>query len=80
MKSVAFAGVALFLTIADAAADPAPTKAKEVPGNKMICVSETATGSRLATKKRCMTAAEWDRIQRLDRKTLHDVTRPGQGY
>ena len=32
--------------------------------NRMICRSEPVTGSRLATKRRCLTAAQWNELER----------------
>lgn len=70
MKKVAF--VVMFAVATPALAD-ADTKAKRTesydPG-RVICRSERATGSRLATHKRCLTAQQWDEQKLIDRQTV----------
>jgi hypothetical protein len=38
--------------------------------NRVICEKEGVVGSRLATKRVCMTAAEWTERKRADRESL----------
>jgi len=46
----------------------APTDKRDP--NKMICEEEEVLGSRLATKRVCMTRAEWAEQQRTDRALI----------
>ena len=41
--------------------------------NKVICKREKVSGSRLAAKKVCMTAAEWERQRRDDQQMAEQV-------
>jgi invasion protein IalB len=47
---------------------PAPSQAKKTKDpNEIVCQKIEEIGSRLATKRVCMTRAEWAERQRLDR-------------
>ena len=51
------------------AADTASSKSSRDP-NRVVCRSEQVVGSRLAKAERCMTAAEWAEVKRLDREAI----------
>jgi len=45
------------------AQDPSPSAAPpEKPKNEMVCRTDRPTGSMIASKKRCYTRDEWDRL------------------
>ncbi len=56
--------------------EPSPTSADAAKGgktrdpNRMICETSLETGSRLAKKRVCMTAAEWDERRHQDRQLV----------
>ena len=71
LLSVLGAGVASAATDPSATPAPAATPAAASPSaaakadpNQMICKTYEVTGSRLDTKKRCMTRADWDAERR----------------
>ena len=41
--------------------------------NRMICRSEEVVGSRLQTKKTCMTAVQWDQLEREQRASVERI-------
>lgn len=62
--------------------DDQPAAATKDDSNRLICRSEEKIGSRLASKRVCMTAAQWkDREQqtRRDLDQLHTNTQPAGG-
>ncbi len=63
-----------------AAAEPA-AEATNDP-NRMICKKEKVSGTRLSTKKVCMTAAQWAQRQRDERQATDraQANRPKSGY
>jgi hypothetical protein len=61
------AGVALISTAA-AAADEKKSDAKDP--NRMVCEKQQVLGSRLGSKRVCMTAAEWDTKRREERMAI----------
>jgi hypothetical protein len=58
-------------------------KSTEAPKEKKICRNETTTGSLVAKRRICMTAAEWDELSQKTRKNIDDFTKdaalPQQG-
>jgi hypothetical protein len=54
-------------------------KAATKDPNRIICQKQGVVGSRLATKRICMTAAEWDIRKREDREALDKAQRQPQG-
>jgi hypothetical protein len=60
------AGVALISTVA--AADEKKSDAKDP--NRMVCEKQQVLGSRLGSKRVCMTAAEWDTKRREERMAI----------
>jgi len=59
-----------------AAAAPAPaladTNAPQLDPNEVICRTVSATGSRLATSRRCATRAQWLEDERAQRTWLNE--------
>ena len=89
MRSIVIAGAVALLTVTAASAQVASTgngrvaadigKGSKDP-NRVVCVTEEVTGSRLGTVKTCHTNAEWTQYQRemrntVDRMTAGDVAR-----
>ena len=62
------AALTLVPAAAAAAADEKKTEAKDP--NRIICEKQSVVGSRLATKRVCMTAAEWEIRRREDREAV----------
>jgi len=60
------AGVALISTVA--AADEKKSDAKDP--NRMVCEKQEVLGSRLGSKRVCMTAAEWATKRREERMAI----------
>jgi hypothetical protein len=52
--------------------EPAPVEKKK---QKMICKSDGVTGSRLKSKRTCMTAEQWDELRAQTQKDIGDFTR-----
>ena len=71
MFKLAFA--VLLIGSAPAFARPADSKKGPVDQNKQICRTSEATGSRLETKKTCMTRGQWDQFEREQRATIERV-------
>lgn len=72
---VVFAALALVPAVA--AAEVKKTDNKDP--NRIICEKQEVVGSRLATKKICMTAAEWDDRKREDREAIEKGQRQSRG-
>lgn len=72
---VVFATLALVPAVA--AAEVKKTDNKDP--NRIICEKQEVVGSRLATKKICMTAAEWDDRKREDREAIDKGQRQARG-
>jgi hypothetical protein len=58
-----------------AAADTASAQAGGYDPNERICEKMIVTGSRLASKKVCMTRAQWDERRRDDRDSIERAQR-----
>lgn len=69
----------MLVSLASIAASPAADAAKKEASdpNKMICKRQAQIGSRLATKKTCMTAAQWEEARREDQQLLLEKQRNG---
>lgn len=65
------------------AQEPSPPAAQaEKPKTEMVCRTERQTGSMIASKKRCYTRVEWDRLAQgaramTERMMDDNRTRPG---
>jgi predicted phage-related endonuclease len=68
------------LTVATAPA-LARSSAEAKDPNKVICKSEEVTGSRLQTKKTCLTVQQWDDLEQQQRHQIEKIqtSRPHQG-
>jgi hypothetical protein len=75
VATVIFAALALVPAIAAAEDKKADTK----DPNRMICERQKSTESRVATKRVCMTAAEWDERKREDREAIEKGQRQARG-
>jgi hypothetical protein len=70
-----FAALALVPAIAAAGEKKADTK----DPNRMICEKQEVLGSRVATKKICMTAAQWEDRKREDRESIEKGQKQARG-
>jgi hypothetical protein len=75
VATIIFAAIALVPAIA--AAEDKKTDAKDP--NRMICERQKSTESRVATKRVCMTAAEWEQRRREDREEIEKGQRQARG-
>ncbi|UVO50448.1 hypothetical protein M0208_07930 [Sphingomonas sp. SUN019] len=48
-------------------------KSKTSDPNRMICRTEQVIGSRLQSKRTCLTAMQWDQMEREQRETVDRV-------
>ena len=64
----AFIGVTLALPAQ--AQDAKPAKRAPLDPNQIVCEKEEVLGSRLATRKVCMTRAQWAEQRRTDRENV----------
>lgn len=67
---------ALTLAVAWAApslARPADAELKNTDPNKIVCRTQEVIGSRLQTKKACMTVMEWDLKRREERAVIERI-------
>jgi hypothetical protein len=74
--SVRAAGAALVVCLVSAPAiaqTAAPTQSKPQVDNQKICQKVEVIGSRIASKRVCMTRAEWDDARLQDRQALERV-------
>jgi len=72
---VIFAALSLVPTIAAAE----EKKADKNDPNRIICEKQEVLGSRVATKKICMTAAQWEDRKREDREAIEKGQRQARG-
>jgi hypothetical protein len=72
-------GLALGLAISVQAQQPVQGSAAPDPGERMICKKEQETGSLIRSKKRCMTATEWERLASAGRFNAEDITDRNRG-
>ena len=59
----------LVLSVTPATAVDGPRKARDP--NQVVCENEEVLGSRLATRRVCMTRAQWAERQREERATIN---------
>lgn len=62
-----------------ATATPSAPAANGKDSNKLICEKQEEIGSRLASKKVCKTAAQWQEERRQQRETLEKIQQQGTG-
>ena len=77
MRVVTAIFAALALVPAIAAAEE--KKADKNDPNRMICEKQEVLGSRVATKKICMTAAQWEDRRREDREAIEKGQKQARG-
>jgi hypothetical protein len=63
-------GIIAALALIPAAATAEEKKPDAKDPNRIICEKQGVVGSRLATKRVCMTAAEWEMRRREDREAV----------
>ena len=63
-------GIIAALALIPAAATAEEKKPEAKDPNRIICEKQGVVGSRLATKRICMTAAEWEMRRREDREAI----------
>jgi hypothetical protein len=73
--------ITALLLVAALAAPASAEEAKEKPKKpKLICRTETATGSRTRVNRICATQSEWDRMALETNKSINDLgVKQGQG-
>ena len=86
VRLTTLAGVIACAVPVAAAAQTAPAPAPGAPApaapEKKICRSEGTTGSRLGSSRRCLTAAEWREMERIQRQQIdeqHRLQNNGRG-
>lgn len=70
---VAFAVLAALAVPATARPANSQEKANLSDPNRMVCRTAEIIGSRLGTKKTCMTAMQWDQLEREQRATTERI-------
>ena len=63
-------GIIAILALIPAGAAAQEKKLEPKDPNRIICERQGVVGSRLATKRVCMTAAEWETRRREDREAI----------
>ncbi|HEY0626977.1 MAG TPA: hypothetical protein VGD10_09610 [Allosphingosinicella sp.] len=58
-------------------ADEPKSSEKKSDGDKIICENQTVIGSRLATKRKCMTKAQWAEHRLLTKDAIEAAQRTG---
>jgi invasion protein IalB len=71
--AVLFAGAAPVAAQTSALAPPAVAASKTADPNQVVCEKQEVTGSRLGTKRVCMTRAEWADLRSQDRQEIEKV-------
>ena len=73
-------GVIVLAAVA-VSASARPHEKKNLDPNRTVCRTEEEPGSRLRTKKTCMTATQWDQLEREQRSTIERIQafKPNQG-
>ena len=70
MKTFALLGLVLLAAPAFAQADSEGKKTAKFDPNRMICRTESTTGSRVSSQKRCLTAQQWADQKLIDRQVV----------
>lgn len=65
--------IAAVPAVAQAPAPSRPLSSKAKDPNKTICEKVEIIGSRISSKRVCMTAAQWDEQKRLNREVLQQA-------
>lgn len=77
MRTAIIIFATLAMVPAIAAAEDKKSETKDP--NRIICEKQEVVGSRLATKRICMTAAEWEDRKREDREAVEKGQRSAKG-
>jgi len=80
MRSNLSCGLALLAAlglVSTAAAEENKTPVKDP--NRVICEKQEVLGSRVATKKVCLTAAQWEERKREDREAIEKGQKQARG-
>lgn len=72
MRSLILAATILAMSAPVMARQPSDEKKPDDP-TRMVCRTSEVIGSRLATKKTCMTAMQWKQLEREQRDTVERV-------
>lgn len=64
---------ALMMAVVTPAAARPQTDKKPADPNRTVCRTTEVIGSRLNTRKTCMTAVQWDQLEREQRMTVDKV-------
>jgi len=74
-------GIAIFAALAliPAIAAAEDKKAENKDPNRIICEKQEVLGSRVATKKVCLTAAQWAERKREDREAIEKGQKQARG-
>jgi hypothetical protein len=73
MKKIVMAAFGLLAIPAIVSAEPKDENISKGDQNRVVCRKENVTGSRLGARKRCLTAAEWTEMARLDRQSVERI-------
>lgn len=65
------------LAVPAAAQPPAAAPAKVKNPNEIVCEKQTVLGSRLATKRKCLTRAQWEDQRRVAQDLVEGLQRGG---
>lgn len=81
MRSVVIGALLFAIVGTGVSAQTIPKKAPAKDPNRMVCRTEEVIGSRLQSKKHCMTAIQWDQLEREQRNTVDHIEayRPTMG-
>lgn len=74
MRKTPSLAVILLVPALLAGAAPAAADGPKPKDDELICRANRATGSRIRINKRCMTRAEWDKIETETRKAVDDFS------
>ncbi len=66
-KTLSFMAVVAMVSVTPAVAQASDSKKKSKDPNEVVCEKQEVLGSRVATKRICMTRAEWAEKRRLER-------------
>ena len=69
----ALGGVSTIATAQTTQASAVQPPKKAVDPNEVVCEKQTVAGSRLATKRVCMTRAQWADVKSQDREEIEKV-------
>jgi hypothetical protein len=73
MNKIIMAALGLCAVPAIVSAEPKEENTGKGDQNRVVCRKENVTGSRLGARKRCLTAAEWTEMARLDRQSVERI-------